>query len=116
MQSTIPEYHTARPEELREVKRSLIKPAYTIFLRTGAACNIGCITCPAGRKEPEERQPGALMKPDTLRAIVNRVHSQNCKVIQMAYHYYNEPMLNPDIAELVYIGEQEFDIRGTLSS
>lgn len=92
------------------------KPAYTIFLRTGAACNIGCITCPAGRKEPEERQPGSLMKPDMLRRVIRRVQEQNCKVIQLAYHYYNEPMLNPDIAELVHVGEKEFDIRGTMST
>lgn len=96
------EYHTQRPNEIR--KRALfgIRPAYTLFLKTGTACNAGCISCPAGRKLPEDRESGGNMTPEMLDRILYRIESQG-RVISATLHYYNEPTLNPHIADLVRV-------------
>lgn len=92
-----------------------MKPAYTIFLKSSAACNAGCITCPAGRKYPEEKPYGASMRPEMLERILNRVEEQ-AKIISLAYHYYNEPTMIPWIDELVYIGQVKHKINGVMST
>lgn len=76
------------------------KPAYTLFLKTGTFCNAGCVSCPAGRKRPEDRERSSMMTADMLERILDRVEVFG-RVISATHHYYNEPTLNPHIAELV---------------
>lgn len=93
-----------------------IKPAYTLFLRTGEVCNAGCRTCPVGRKGDEDKPPTVkFMKPEMLDRILNRIEEQ-ARIINLAYHYYGEPMLNSYMPELVHIGQVEHGIDGVLST
>ena len=80
----------------------MIKPAYTLFLKTGTFCNAGCISCPAGRKRPEDEEASGMMKPDMLQRIVDYIQLKG-EVISATHHYYNEPTINPHIAELIRI-------------
>jgi len=77
-----------------------MKPAYTLFLKTGTACNAGCVSCPAGRKRPEDRESSGTMKPDMMERILGYIERRG-RVISATHHFYNEPTLNPHIAELV---------------
>lgn len=76
----------------------MIKPAYTLFLKTGVWCNAGCVTCPAGRKREEDKESGGLMKLAMMEHILDYVLSQG-RIISATHHYYNEPTVNPDIAK-----------------
>lgn len=79
-----------------------MKPAYTLFLKTGTVCNAGCISCPAGRKRPEDAETSGIMLPFMLERILNYIEKQGW-VISATLHYYNEPTLNPCIANLVRV-------------
>lgn len=72
----------------------MIKPAYTLFLKTGTWCNAGCISCPAGRKLPEDKESSGLMRPEMMARILNYVE-QFGVVLSATHHYYNEPTANP---------------------
>lgn len=95
----------------KEIPR-IVKPAYTLFLRTGAACNVGCISCPAGRRE---EQPGSLMQPELLDRAIQRIYDQDCTVISATFHFYNDPCMHPRMAELIQVA-QKYGIPGLISS
>jgi len=77
---------------------SLINPSYTIALLTGTACQLGCKSCPAGRKE--EQVPGT-MRPEVLDRALTHIGSQ-VKITSVVCHNYNEPSLIPWLWELIY--------------
>ena len=78
----------------------IIPPAYTLFLKTGTWCNAGCVTCPAGRKLPEDKESSGLMKPEMMERILRYVEGQG-RIISATHHFYNEPTVNPHIATLI---------------
>lgn len=77
-----------------------MKPAYTLFLKTGTFCNAGCISCPAGRKFPEEKESGRLMTVDMVEQILEHTLKFG-NIISVVHHFYNEPTLNPQIAAMI---------------
>lgn len=78
----------------------LYKPAYMLFLITGTYCNAGCISCPAGRKNPEEKEVSGLMSPETLERILSYVSAQGV-IAEVYMFHYNEPTLHPHMPELL---------------
>lgn len=92
----------------------LVKPSWVLFLRTSTSCNAGCVTCPAGRKTETDKQPGGTMRPEMLERIVSYIKKQ-ANLTSIAYHYYNEPTMNPWIADLVRVG-QSHKIPGVMST
>lgn len=85
----------------------IFKPAYTLFLKTGVVCDAGCITCQAGRPNLKElaghyKESSGMMRPLMMDRIINYVKKQG-RIISATHHYYNEPTLNPHIAELIQI-------------
>jgi MoaA/NifB/PqqE/SkfB family radical SAM enzyme len=77
-----------------------MKPAYTLFLKTGTWCNAGCITCPAGRKRETDKENSSNMTTEMLERILDYVLQQG-KIVSASHHFYNEPTALPNIAELV---------------
>lgn len=77
-----------------------MKPAYTLFLKTGTFCNAGCVTCPAGRKLPEDKEASGYMSPEMMERILCYVETQG-RIISATHHYYNEPTITPRIENLV---------------
>ncbi len=82
----------------------LIKPAYTLFLKTGPSCNAGCPSCPSGERRDIEKIP--LMTDVMYARIVDRIFEQNVKIISTILHYYNEPTLNPHMPEIIKLGKR----------
>src|SRR5690242_19267904 len=76
------------------------KNAWTLFVKTGPACNAGCISCPSGRKMPGDTEPIPLMKADMFDRIIDRVLSQ-ARIVSCVLHYYNEPTMNPHMPEII---------------
>jgi len=79
-----------------------MKPSYTLFLKTGTFCNAGCISCPAGRKLPEDKESSGLMKPDMMERILNHIEKFG-PVVSATHHYYNEPTANPHTPENIRV-------------
>lgn len=97
------QYHNPKSElSLRESFMNLfnIRPAYTLFLKTGTVCNAGCVTCPAGRKLPEDKESSGNMTPEMMERILCYVKTQG-RIISATHHYYNEPTINSHIHQLI---------------
>lgn len=77
-----------------------IKPSYTLFVKTGPACNAGCISCPSGRKQPGDTEKIPLMKAEMFGRILDKVLNE-ANIITVVLHYYNEPTLNPHMPEVI---------------
>lgn len=78
-----------------------MKPAYTLFLKTGPSCNAGCVSCPSGRKLEGDIEKIPTMRLEMFKRIIDRVLEQNCLITGVIMHYYNEPTANPWMAEMV---------------
>ena len=74
------------------------KSSYTVFVKTGPACNAGCISCPSGSRR--EVEPIPLMKADMFARILDRILEQG-NIISVVLHYYNEPTLNPHMPYVI---------------
>jgi len=68
-----------------------------LYLATSTSCNVGCKTCPVGRKEFE---PGGLMKLEMLKRIMDKC-TKEARVITVQLYHYNEPFLIPYLNEMV---------------
>ncbi len=101
--TTIP-YHGWQKAGDEPFPRRLLKPAYTLFLKTGNGCNAGCKSCPAGRKEPEEREHSGQMQPEMFTRVLDRIQAQ-ANIVSVVLHYYNEPTLNPHMPALTRIAK-----------
>lgn len=77
-----------------------MKRSITLFLKTSTGCNAGCKSCPAGRKEPEERELSGKMSAQMFRNIIDYILPQ-ANITSIVLHYYNEPTLNPEIPEMI---------------
>lgn len=82
------------------------KHAWTLFVKTGPACNAGCPSCPSGRKAPGDTEPIPLMKPDVFERIIDHV-SKQARITSCVLHYYNEPTLNPHMPDIVRIAKKK---------
>jgi len=78
----------------------MIKPSITLFLKTSTGCNAGCKSCPAGRKEPEEKELSGKMSAEMFRKIVDYILPQ-ANITSIVLHYYNEPTLNDQIPDMI---------------
>lgn len=72
---------------------------YTLFLKTGPACNAGCISCPSGRKQKGDIEPIPMMTLEMFKRIVDRVQSQG-HILSVILHYLNEPTMNPHMPDI----------------
>jgi pyruvate-formate lyase-activating enzyme len=75
------------------------KPAINLYLATSTSCNVMCKTCPVGRKEPE---PGGIMSLEMFQRIINKCVAE-ARVIGVQLYHYNEPLLLPQMADMVRI-------------
>lgn len=82
--------------------RFLPKPAYTLFVKTGPACNAGCISCPSGRKMPGDIEKVPLMKEAMFERIISKVLEQ-ANISGVVLHYYNEPTMNPHMPAVIKV-------------
>lgn len=74
-----------------------MKKPVSLVLVTATNCQVGCKSCPAGRKES---QPSGTM---TLE-MADRIISKACKesrVLSVCLYYFNEPFLLPTLVSLV---------------
>lgn len=78
----------------------MIKPSYTLFLKTSTGCNAGCKSCPAGRKEPEEKELSGKMTYGMFCRIIDYILPQ-ANLSSVVLHYYNEPTLNAEIPNMI---------------
>lgn len=77
-----------------------MKRSITLFLKTSTGCNAGCKSCPAGRKEPDERELSGKMSAEMFRRIIDYILPQ-ANITSIVLHYYNEPTLNSEIPEMI---------------
>jgi len=66
------------------------------IIETGTTCNLNCATCPTPRHLLG--RPASLMKPDDFKQIVDKV--KDFVHIVLLYNT-NEPLLNPDLPEMI---------------
>ncbi len=88
-----------------------MKSPINVYLATSTSCNVMCKTCPVGRKEAE---PGGIMSIDMLRRILTKC-TDEARVIGVQLYHYNEPLLLPQMAEMVRVCH-EFKLPVFLSS
>ena len=81
----------------------LLKPAYTLFVKTGPSCNAGCNSCPSGRKQPGDIESIPMMRLEMFQRILDRALSQG-DVISVVLHYLNEPTINPHMPDIIAYG------------
>lgn len=76
---------------------NLMKKPISLVLVTGVNCDVGCKTCPAGRKE---EQPSGWMKTEMAEQIIKKACAE-ARVLSVCLYYFNEPFLLPNIVDLV---------------
>lgn len=74
-----------------------MKTPVSLVLVTATNCNVGCKTCPAGRRE---EQPSNLMTVEMAHRIIKKA-CEEARVLSVCLYYFNEPFLHPQIKELV---------------
>lgn len=77
------------------------------------SCNLKCPSCPVGNFQ-EVKNPTGFMKPEFLSEIMNKATSE-CKVTGVGLFNWTEPLLHPQLPELVRI-VQTYNIPCHLSS
>lgn len=89
-----------------------MKPAIDLSLITTGYCNLGCKSCPGGRKEdvPSDKP----MTVEMLRRILEKV-TKEAKVLVVRLYYYDEPLLIRDMPQFVRLCH-EFNLPATISS
>lgn len=74
-----------------------MKTPISLVLVTDAICNLSCKSCPAGRKES---QPSKQMSVEMAERIIKKACDE-ARVLSVCLYYFNEPLLHPNIVELV---------------
>jgi MoaA/NifB/PqqE/SkfB family radical SAM enzyme len=89
-----------------------MKPAIDLSLITTGFCNLGCKSCPGGRKEevPADRP----MTVEMLRRILDKV-TKEAQVLVVRLYYYDEPFLIKDMPKFVALCH-EYDLPATIST
>ena len=89
-----------------------MKPSIELSLITTGFCNLGCKSCPGGRKEdvPSDRP----MTVEMLRRIFDKV-TKEAQVLVVRLYYYDEPLLIRDMPKFVALCH-EYNLPATISS
>ena len=71
---------------------------YAAIIETGNTCNFQCATCPTPHKLIHSRRPPMMMGLAEFKKIIDHIK----KYVHIIYVYNsNEPLLNPDIVEMI---------------
>lgn len=89
-----------------------MKPAIDLSLITTGYCNLGCKSCPGGRKEavPSDRP----MTVEMLERILDKV-TKEARVLVVRLYYYDEPFLIRDMPKFVALCHK-YNLPATISS
>jgi pyruvate-formate lyase-activating enzyme len=82
------------------------KHSWTLFVKTGPACNAGCPSCPSGRKAKGDIEALPMMKPEMFERILDTILAQ-ARITSCLLYYYNEPTLNPHMPDLVRVAKKK---------
>src|ERR1700722_220830 len=83
-----------------------VKHTWTIFVKTGPACNAGCPACPSRRKAAGDTEPVPLLKPDMWERILDRILEQ-ARISSVLLYYYNEPTMSPYMPDLIKVSKKK---------
>lgn len=79
-----------------------MKQPISLVLLTNTVCDVGCKSCPAGRKE---EQPSGNMTLEVAESIIEKACKES-RVLSVCLYFYGEPFLHPKIVELVKLVHQ----------
>lgn len=65
------------------------------------ACNLKCISCPRGNFQPQP-EPG-FMSPETFKLVLDKILREDPFVGAVALYNWGEPLLHPDLPEIIKI-------------
>ncbi len=74
---------------------------FTFVIDVIGSCNLRCPSCPVGNSQ-QARQPSGLMSPDLLERIIAKAVGE-CDLGSVSLYNWTEPLLHPQLAELVEI-------------
>jgi len=77
------------------------KSNFDIDIDIVGACNLRCPSCPQGNVR-DYRLPHGFMAPELMERIVEKAQAE-CRKIQISLYNWAEPLLHPQLAELVSI-------------
>jgi len=79
-------------------KHVFLKTPYAAIIETGNTCNFNCPTCPTPRKIIFSKRKPETMGLDKFKKIIDNIKNY----VHIVYLYNsNEPLLNPDIIEMI---------------
>ncbi|MBI4812385.1 radical SAM protein [Candidatus Falkowbacteria bacterium] len=84
-------------------KHAIFKTPYAAIIETSNTCNFRCPTCPTPHKLIHARRPPAMMDLEKFKKIIDNIKNY----VHIAYLYNsNEPLLHPDIVEMIKYASQ----------
>src|SRR5262245_18902673 len=89
------------PRELRaRVRNLLLPPRMELLIDVAGACNLRCPSCPVGNTGTIN--PKGLVDADIFRRIIEKA-ARDYEVFQVSLFNWGEPLLYPQLPELVSI-------------
>ena len=73
----------------------------TVYLETTSACNLNCVMCAAQRPAIKAVKPCGYMELGLFKLLVDEIVSDLPSVESMYLHKDGEPLLHPDIVEMI---------------